>query len=350
VSTVVEGIVATTVPLLAAGLVAPSRLRLPLLALILAVGFGVAGAFGVVFIEDLWILPAGLGMTHELVLLGLWCLVGALARSLGPIGLPGPVGFTPLLMGAVMGEVPAAAMLASAARTPSGAARLALTAAAGGMIGRIGDPAMLVLLADFPGAVASVMPLALVMAWLVRPRPEHVHAWNGALNRRHGVMLLLVLLGVWPRMTIGVLAVTAALFIVWSRTQQRPLELMTPAWQLGATSLAALAVAGGAAEQAAVGLELSFELLGTWASPVLVGVSAVLAATTDGVAMAVFAQAVVDRALSLDPRSIAVPMAVGVAVGGLGPLIAAGALRAGWWLWGLQVMAAVAWGWAWAVA
>ena len=50
-----------------------------------------------------------------------------------------------------------------------------------------------------------------------------------------------------------------------------------------------------------------------------------------------------DRALSLDAVGAAPAMAAGIAVGGLAPLIAARALRAGWRLWLGQVALAILW-------
>lgn len=349
-SLAIAGIVATTAPLLVLGIVRHVRWRLPLALLLVAVACAVAGSRGVVMLEDLWVLPLGLGMTDHLIVLLLWCLLGSAARAVGPVTLPGPVWLTPLLMGAGMGEIPAAAMLSLSARTPLGAARLALTAAAGAMLGRLGDPAMLILLEGHPAATLAILPLGLVLAVIARPRLQDVHAWDGRLTPHHGVLLAVIAAATVPGCTLGAIVAGIGLFVYWSREGQRPLELATPAWQMAALVLAVLAIGGGAAEQAAVGLELSVELLGDWAAPLIVGVTAVLAALTDGLAMAVFSQGVIDRALSLDSSLLAAPMAAGIAVGGLGPLVVAGALKAGWKLWVLQVMAAILWGYLWALS
>lgn len=348
-SSAIAGIVASTVPLLVLGFISHARWRLPLAAVAVAVAFAVAGSKGIVMLEDLWVLPLGIGMTDQLILLLLWCLLGSAARAVGPLTVPGPVWLTPMLMGAGMGEVPAAVMLSATAKTPKGAARLALTAAAGAMVGRLGDPAMLVLLEGHPMASLAIAPLGLALVVLVRPRSEDVHAWDGRVSVQHAALLTVVLAAMVPGVTLWAILVGIGLFVYWSREGQRPLELATPAWQMAALVLAVLAIGGGAAEQAAVGLEVSLELLGDWAAPALVGAMAVLAALTDGLAMAVFAQGVIDRAMSLDAHVLAAPMAVGAAVGGLGPLVAAGALKAGWRLWVLQVLVAVVWGWLWAV-
>lgn len=348
-SLAIVGIVVTTVPLLLLGIVSHGRWRLPLAAVLVAAAFAVAGSKGIVMVEDLWVLPLGIGMTDQLILLLMWCLLGSAARAVGPVTLPGPTWLTALLMGAGMGEVPAATMLSLSAKTPKGAARLALTAAAGAMLGRLGDPAMLILLEGDPAATLAIVPLAVVLAVVVRPRAEDVHAWDGRFSVHHAALLAVILAACVPGLTLWAIAAGIGLFVFWSREEQRPLELATPAWQLAALALAVLAIGGGAAEQAALGLELSVELLGDWAAPLLVGVTALLSALTDGLAMAVFCQGIIDRSMSLDSILLVTPMTAGVAVGGLGPLIAAGAIKVGWRLWLLQVVVAMIWGWLWAI-
>ena len=349
-TTAITGIVVTALPLVVLGVVSHSRWRLPLAGVLVAVACAVAGSKGVVMLEDLWVLPLGLGMTEHLILLLLWCLLGSAARAVGPLSLPGPVWLTPLLMGAGMGEIPAAAMLSVTAKTPVGAARLALTAAAGAMVGRLGDPAMLILLEGHPTATLAIAPLGLVLAVLARPRTQDVHAWDGRMSIPHAVMVAVILAAMVPGCTLWAIVAGIGLFVYWSREGQRPLELATPAWQMATLVLAVLAIGGGAAEQAALGLETTVELLGEWAPPLLVAAAALLTALTDGLGMAVFSQGIIDRAMSLDPATLAAPLAAGVAVGGLGPLVVAGALKAGWRLWILQVMVAVCWGWLWALS
>ena len=65
----IAGIVATTVPLLVLGFISHARWRLPLAAVAVAVAFAVAGSKGIVMLEDLWVLPLGIGMTDQLILL-----------------------------------------------------------------------------------------------------------------------------------------------------------------------------------------------------------------------------------------------------------------------------------------
>jgi hypothetical protein len=108
-------------------------------------------------------------------------------------------------------------------------------------------------------------------------------------------------------------------------------------------ALALIAIVGGAPEQAATGLEWVQELAGEWGPPVLTLGAALMTALTDATAMSLVGQGIIDRALSLDSPAAVPAMAAGIAVGGLAPLIAARALRAGWRLWLGQILLAVCW-------
>ena len=318
-SSAIAGIVATTVPLLALGFISHARWRLPLAAVAVAVAFAVAGSKGIVMLEDLWVLPLGIGMTDQLILLLLWCLLGSAARAVGPLTVPGPVWLTPMLMGAGMGEVPAAVMLSATAKTPKGAARLALTAAAGALVGRLGDLRCWCCSGASDG-LAGHRPLGLALVVLVRPRSEDVHAWDGRVSVQHAALLAVILAAMVPGVTLWAILVGIGLFVYWSREGQRPLDWprRPGRWRPWCSPSSPLEAA------------LRSRLQSVWRSPrASRGLGrarprramAVLAALTDGLAMAVFAQGVIDRAMSLDAHVLAAPMAVGAAVGGLGPLV-----------------------------
>ncbi len=135
---VVTGIVASTVPLVLLGLVAAWRWRL-VAAVVIALGaIGTAVGLGILVPTDLWVVPQGVQLAEPLMLVLLWTAFGAVARTTGPLAVPGPAWLVAMLMGAGLGEIPAAAILSAGAATPKGAARLALAAAGGGLIGRVG--------------------------------------------------------------------------------------------------------------------------------------------------------------------------------------------------------------------
>jgi len=348
-SEIITGMVLATVPLFVLGAVSFTRWRLWAMGPVFLISLIVAATYGIVGWSDLWVLPTGLGMGSSLVLMVLWIVYGAVARTLGPVAIPGPAWLTAILLGAGIGEIPAAAILSAGARTPRGAAKLALAAAGGGLVGRLGDPAMLILLEGHPTAMLSIAPLGFVLAWIARPDVDDLIQPDAADPRRMALVLGIGAVAAIPGLTLGALVFGIIAMGLAAQGRKGHVELGVLAWQITALMLAVLAVAGGAPEQAATGLELIVETLGWWASPLLVGISALLSALSDGTAMAILCQGIVDRAMSLDAQHLVAPMAVGVAVGGLAPLIAAGALKAGWKLWLLQVAVAVGWGcvWAW---
>jgi hypothetical protein len=342
------GVLASALPLVVFGVVGFTRWRLVGGLVVVMSAFAVAFNLGIVGLSDIWAVPLGVGMTEVLVLAVLWMIFGALARTAGPISVPGPPWLSAMVMGATLGEVPAAAILSAGAASPAGAARLALCAAGGGMLGRLGDPAMLIIAHDNPAAVVAIFPLGLVCAWLARPRQVDLFCPEDSSPKRTIFVLGVAVVAAFPGLTFGALAVGICGLAFLAKDSRETLNLSGLLWQILAISLALLAVVGGLAELAAQGLETVVELLDWWAPPLLVASCALLTALSDATAMSVLMTGVVDRSMSLDSAAVVAPMAVGVAVGGLGPLLAAGALRAGWRLWVLQVAVAVLWACAWA--
>jgi hypothetical protein len=248
-------------------------------------------------------------------------------------------------LGAFLGEIPAAAILSLAAKDKSAAARLALAAAGGGLIGRIGDPAMLLMGARQPQIVLTLAPLGLICAVLAWPKRGDLVAGGassgwGASGRS---VLLLVVGGVAlvPAYTLPALVLGAVALAIVSKGRRGPIDLAGLAWAILGMVLVLIAIAGGAPEHAARGIELVAEPLGAWFLPLITAAAAILSALTDGTAAALLCVSVMDRALSLRVDETWAALAAGVAVGGFGPLIAAGALRQGWMRWLAQVVAAV---------
>jgi len=340
---VVIGIVVCSLPLVLLGLVAGWRWRLAA-ALTIAVGGLSAGvAFGVLGFSDLWIVPMGVGMSDSLLLILLWCIFGAIARTAGPLSIPGPPWLVAMVMGATIGEVPAAAILSASARTPKGAARLALAAAGGGMVGRVGDPALLVLAEGHPMVVACLAPLGVLCALLVRPGREDVVAPQAGNSARTRLVAVVALVACVPGLTPWALLVGAVGLGVMTGDRRGHVDLVTPTWQLVAVLMALLAIVGGLAEQIATGLERIAELAGWMGPPALTAVAAVGAALSDSTAIAVLGDGVLDRAASLQSVELRTALAAGVAVGGLAPLIAAGSVRSGLRLWLAQIVLAIVW-------
>ncbi len=339
---VIIAALATSLPLVLFGLVGARRWRMIGGAIIVMVSLIVALSLQVIVPSDLWILPVYSGMQFDLLLLLLWGLFGALARSAGPLTLPGPPIVVAAGMGALLGEIPAAAILAVGARDKAAAARLALAAAGGGMVGRLGDPALLLMGGRAPEVVAFVAPLGLLSVLIARPRRDDLVEGGVGGIARTGLLLAVAAAAVVPGWTLPAVICGIVVLAVMTRSRRGPIDLAGFSWVVMATVLTLVAIAGGAPEHMARGLEEVAEGLGHWLLPGLTLAGALLGALGDGTAGSLLGLSVLDRAMSLQMEGVRGALTAGLAVGGLGPLIAAGSLRAGWRRWLLQVLVAIA--------
>jgi len=345
---VITGIVVCSAPLVLLGLVSPWRWRLVGAVLVALAGVGTGAAFGVLTLSDLWVVPAGVGMNTSLILMGLWCVFGAVARTAGPLSIPGPPWLVAMVMGATLGEVPAAAILSVGARSPKGAARLALSAAGGGMIGRLGDPAMVILGEGHPMVLAVLLPLGVMCAYVVRPRSEDLVSPEGGNTARTRLVVAVALVALVPGAAMWAVLAGILGLAVLAGDRRGHVDLVSPTWNIIAMLLALLAIVAGLSEQIATGLEKVGEVADWMGPPALTLIAALCTAISDGTALALLADGTLDRAVSLDAPDLRIALAAGISVGGLGPLIAAGSIRAGLRLWILQVVLAVAWLGVWA--
>lgn len=305
---------------------------------------------------DLLALPGWTGLADAVLLLGLWALFGALAAAAAAAGggawLPGPPLLGAVLCGALLGEVAGSLLCMAGATTPLSRARLALAASAGGLFGRLGDPTVLLLSAHRPDALFILTPLGLLCALVALPGPPlpssstegRGQGWRGG-----GVLLvgLLTALGTalagssaWLPLLAGCVGMAAL-----ARNQLRTVDLSLPLRALLLGGLLILVAAGGLPELAALGLETVQEILGAWLKPLLALAFVLLAVLTDSLGVALLAEAVVDRGLSLSRPGLVETMAAAAAIGGLTPLLLAGpgALRAGAVRWLAQVAIVAFW-------
>ena len=304
-----------------------------------------AVAFGlfkeVLLVSDLWSLPALAGLTDEVALLMAWSFFAVVARSSGGVVLRGhPLWIAPLT-GAILGEWAAAGILAAGARSKGGAARMALAASAGGLIGRLGDPAMMMLGHRDATLAWRLIPLAVLLVLVAGPKREDLEAggrWDVTLVAL-GTSVATIFFGVW-----AVLAGSVAL-ILCDRAILGALSWRFPLWTLASIGLVMCSVAAGGAELAALGLEQVQDLLGTWAGPALTFGSGLISMLLGGSAGGLVGAAVLDRALMLNVPDALVCVAAGAAVGGIGPLVVSGSVRAGWWRLILQLAVAVVFVW-----
>jgi hypothetical protein len=334
-------IAATTVPLILLGVVCGLSFRAWVALGVAIVAFGVGISLDILVFSDLWTLPAATGLGDSLVLLGLWSILGATVRLGGPLSLKGPPVVVAMLAGALLGELPAAALLSAGARSPAGAARLALAAAAGGMVGRVGDPALLLLGGDEPMILLQLLPLAIVLGVMAAPRQDDLPQTEASFGPRLWLLCAVAAAAAvpgWTHWAVGA-GILGSLFL--GRQRLREIDLKPVVWVGSAAALGVIAVAGGAPELGATGLERIGEELGEWGPIGLSLAAALLAALTDGTAASICVVGLLDRAMSLNIDGARLALTAGLAVGGLGPLVVAGALRAGWKRWFLQVVVTV---------
>lgn len=352
-----QAILAASLPLLGLALVGPfSRLRPPAAALLALGTVGAALGLGLLLPSDLWQLPGLVGLQGEVLLLLAWGLYGGLASLAGGLRLPGPPLVGAFLAGTCMGELGAAAALAGAARDRAGAARLALAAMGGAMIGRVGDPAVLVLAGRVDSRFWTLVPLGLGMALVAAPRRAHLREHAAGSLPVTAVTALVALVAAFapalagPALGGGVLALAG--LALASRAGGGPVDrealgrVLGPSlWTLGSVVLALVATAAGLPLVAAEGLAQVMDQVGPVLMPLGVAVAALLSALLDGPAAGLLLAAFVDRAAFFRGDALALVAMLGAAVGGLGPLVVVGGLRAGLPRWLAQVALAIGWAW-----
>ncbi len=308
------------------------------LAPLLAVG-AVAAGLGLGFLvgADLLNLPSWTGLGAEAASLVGWALFGMAARRAPRPWLPGPPALVAWLAGALFGEVAGAALVAAPAKDREQAARLAMAAAAGGLVGRVGDPALLAL-----GERVSpllLLPLSALLLLLARPRETPEAGGSRAVT----AVGLAVAVGaaLLPGMAAAPLLVGAVVLLAlgWRRAAE-PGTWREPLWVLGSVTLALIGAISGLWELLAGSLEWMANDWGAVPLGPLAGLAGLVALFVDGPLAGLGAAAALDRALDLRGPGVGFALAVGAAVGGMGPLVVAGAVKQGFRRWVLGVLLA----------
>lgn len=318
-------------------LLAPSARLRGYAPLLVSVAVTAGLVLGFLIPADLLHLPAWTGLQLESAAIVCWVLYGLAARRAPRPWLPGPPVLTAWLAGALFGELAGAALVAAPAKDRGQAARLAMAAAAGGLVGRVGDPTLLAL--GDRVQTSWLLPLSAMLLLLARPTgPVEPGGSRGVTALGLGVAVGTALLTAWsPLVLLGGAVVLLGLgrgALAWR-------ELL---WGLSSVALALVAAIAGVWEAAAESAEW---LASNWGSlPLgLVALAAGLGSfLIDGPAAGLSSAALLDRAMDLSSPGVPVALAVGAAVGGAGPLVMAGAFRAGWrrWLLGVALAAAYA--------
>lgn len=331
---------AVGIPLLALVLVGWSRRwRGPATGPLVLAALGGAAAVGVASPLELPELLGWTGLTLPVATVLAWSVFSVSAGLALRRLPPGPPVLVALVLGAALGELGAALVLGRLAPAGAGRARLVLAAAAGGLAVRVGDPGALLLAVEDPLLLGA---LGLLAGLLALPRSADLPD----AARGEGSLLPLFLAGavsvavlVLPALALPVLGLGALALLAVGRPRPDA-ELLGPlAWVLGSALLVLLATAGGLPEAAATGLEEVQELGGRWSRALLALLALLLALLLDGPAAGLFADATLRSALELRLEDPGLALALGLGLGGLGPLVLGGCLRAGWWRLGLQALA-----------
>jgi hypothetical protein len=324
-------------------LAAPGGRRRGLLALGVALIGGITGfAMGALVPSDLWRLPVDTGLALPLALMLGQAALGVAAVAAGRPWLPGPAVIVAPLTGALVGEIGGALLLAGTTEDRSAKARLALGAAAGGLLGRLGDPALLIVGPD-EATVARLAPLALVALLAARPRQADLAGAVDGDKRVTAIALGAGLLALVPGMALPAVWGGALLLGGLALLKRRgaegggPVDLNPLLWAVGATALVLVATAAGTPMVIALGIEEIQNAFMAWGPAAFLGAGAGVSALVGGHGASILAQAVLDRSLGLAVPGAVTALTVGLAVGGLGPLIAVGAVRKGLLRWLLQV-------------
>jgi hypothetical protein len=310
-------------------------------ALVLGVLALVVGVWkGVLVSSDAsWLLVHG-GLAEGLAQLFMWTVFAILLRTHGRPVLRGHPMLIAPLMGALMGELAAAAILSAGARDSKGAARLALAAAGGAMWGRIGDPALLTLWnRGFSPMVLAMFGLVCVA--IASPETEDLESDEEVDPIVTGACIAVAVLAVSRELAMEGLAIGCGVLLYQLRGEVKKADLRPLAWLLGGALTVLVAVSGGVMALAGLGL---VELQAMWGEQLLIplaGAGALLSAFCGGESASLIAVAIMERSPGLQIEGMFTALVGGLAVGGLGPLVVAGALKEGLLRWAVQVLAVV---------
>lgn len=308
-------------------------------AMALAISAVAAGlARGFLVPEDLLHLPAWAGLSRECAAILAWGLWTAAAQMAPAPWLPGPRAVSAGLAGALFGEVSGAALAAGGVSDRRAAASLALAASAGGLLGRVGDPVLLALGDRVP--LGWFVPLALIL-WAVAARGAPSERLPEG-DRRVTALGLVVALGAaaLPSFAWLIVAVGAAALLGWGlkRGAARAPLAQQLGLALGSVVLVLVAISAGLVGLSARGLAEAVAFLGPAPPALLAAGGALVGGLLDGPATGLVAAALLDRSMDMTFLGFEVPIALGAAAGGLGPLLAVGAARAGARRWLLSMI------------
>jgi len=277
-----------------------------------------------------------------------WIEFGVIARWAGGFPIRGPLGLLAFFGGALLGDLGAALLIAPRTPTPMQKARVVLTASAGALISPIGTPVTLLLVE--PGAF-GVLPFALAaLSWprgwaQDEPARTVLPLTQTGANRNLGILLLVVLgcLAGFSKFWVLGIGCVVLMIPLLRKGVRPPTPWGQEIWIMALAVVCFLCVASGALREAQIGLEAWCAQGAAWTPPLLAAGGAVFSvfATEEGASL--FAQQIQTTGYSSIEPAVWSWIGAGIAMGGIGPLIATKALRAGIWLWLGQLALVLIW-------
>ena len=184
------------------------------------------------------------------------------------------------VMGALMGEVPAAALLSANARDPSAAARMALAAAGGGLCGRLGDPALLLLWGQ--GLDPWLLGLLGFVCYNTSPERDDLKPSEEVDPIALAACLVAFGFAVTQESVAQGLAIACGLLLFQLRGDVRSADWKPLCWVLGSSVVVLVCVAGGGTTLAGLGLLEVEGMIGERMRMPMAGAAALLSAVLGG--------------------------------------------------------------------
>lgn len=264
-----------------------------------------------------------------------WIAFTQLAARAGGPRIAGPAWLVAWVVGALVGDWGAALLLAPLAPDKATGARWVLAALAGALLLPCGTSALLLL-----GTTAELRWFGVLLLAIAWPRGRVA---NEGTARVTALVLIIAAVSWWrPDFAPPVLWGAAAFLAITERPGFGALPGRRLVVLVALAGLVGLARLSGALSEARSGLEVALDSFGAGAAAGVTAIAAVFSALGTEEAASLVATWTLDSTGQLTEPGLAPALALGLAIGGIGPLVAAGLFREGWRRWALGVVVACA--------
>ncbi len=205
----------------------------------------------------------------------------------------------------------------------------------------MGDPALLALSGHLGLDQLRLLPVALacaLVAWPMRGDllPEAAPGVPAPHKGLTALVLAVGLAGQLPGVAPFALGLGVVALAVMGRRRLSQASGRVPLHIAGVSGLVMVATAAGVPGLAAMGIEEIQYTQAPLLRPLLFGTGWLAALPLDSAGAGLLGLSLLDRARSLHVDGGALLLAAGAAIGGLGPLVVAGAFQQGWRIWLVQ--------------